>query len=71
MENHLIRGKEFYKKKETLKKIEVDNINWVVYYLDETTGEKWIEEYPFSEMQSGGPPQLRQLKYFPWEETSK
>lgn len=65
MENHVIQGEEFYKKKETLKKLKVDN--WVIYYLDETTGEKWIEEYPFSEMQGGGPPQLRLIDKFPWD----
>lgn len=71
MENHIIQGEEFYKKRDTLKKLKVDNVNWVVYYFDEVNSEKWIEEYPFSEMQGGGPPQLRQLNYFPWEEICK
>jgi len=68
MQDQLIRGEEFYKKKESLKKINVDNTKWIVYYLDETNGEKWIEEYPFSEMHGGGPPQFRRLNCFPWEE---
>lgn len=68
MPNHIIKGEELYTKKGTLKKVKTDNINWAVYYLDETTGEKWIEEYPFSEMQGGGPPQLRLLNCFPWED---
>ena len=68
MQDYIVKGAEFYTKKIALKKIKVDKANWVVYYVDETTGEKWIEEYPFSEMQGGGPPQLRLLKCFPWEE---
>jgi hypothetical protein len=63
----LITGEELSNKKDTLNKIRVDNINWVIYYLDETTGEKWLEEYPFAEMQGGGPPQLRQIERYPWE----
>ena len=58
---------EFYQKIETLKVIKTDSINWLTYYLDESTGEKWIEEHMFPEMQAGGPPQLRKLERFPWE----
>jgi hypothetical protein len=58
---------ELYKKTKTLKEIKIDAVNWVTYYLDEQTGEKWIEEHIFSEMQAGGPPQLRLLVKFPWE----
>ena len=55
---------ELYKKTKTLKEIKIDAVNWVTYYLDEQTGEKWIEEHIFSEMQAGGPPQLRCLFNF-------
>ncbi len=58
---------ELYKKQETLKEVKVDSVNWVTYYLDEQTGEKWIEERLYPEMQAGGPPQLRLIDKFPWE----
>ena len=58
---------EFYSKVKTLKKIRVDPVYWVTYYLDERTGEKWIEERLHSELHGGGPPQLRLLENFPWE----
>ena len=58
---------ELYKKLETLKEIKVDVVNWVTYYQDEETGEKWIEERLYPEMQAGGPPQLRLIDKFPWE----
>ncbi len=60
-------GKEMYEKEKTLKKIKVDLENWTTYYSDLETGEKWIKEYPFPEMQAGGPPQMRLLEKFPWE----
>lgn len=65
--DEIIKGQEFYSKKGTLKKVKTDSDNWNIYYLDETTGEKWIQEYPYSEMQAGGPPQLRLINKFPWE----
>ena len=67
MADRIILGEELYKKKEALRKLRTDNINWVVYFIDDETGEKWIEEYPFSEMHGGGPPQLRMIEKFPWE----
>lgn len=45
----------------------VKQLNWENYYVDEQTGEKWIEEYPLSQMHGGGPPQLRLINKFPWE----
>lgn len=67
MEEVTINGESFWQKKETLKKVKVDNVNWEIFYIDEKSNEKWIEEYPFSEMQGGGPPQLRLINKFPWE----
>ncbi|HET9057246.1 MAG TPA: Imm27 family immunity protein [Chitinophagaceae bacterium] len=67
MENIILKGSELNEKKPSLKKVEVDKVNWKVYYLDEKTNEKWVEEYPHSEMHGGGPPQLRLLDKFPWE----
>ena len=58
---------EIYEKQKTLKEVKIDAVNWVTYYLDELTGEKWIEERLFPEMQAGGPPQLRLIDKFPWE----
>ena len=58
---------EMYKKLDTLEEIKVDSENWVIYYLDEATGEKWQKEYPHSECHGGGVPQLRSIKKFPWE----
>jgi len=63
----VIKGSDFYTKKESLKQVKVDNVNWNVYYIDEKTNEKWIEEYLYPEMQAGGPPQLRLIEKFPWE----
>ncbi len=56
-----------YKKLETLKEIKTDAVNWVTYYFDERTNEKWIKEYPHSEYHGGGAPQLRLINKFPWE----
>lgn len=49
----------------SLKKIGVNGEKWEKYYLDEQTGEKWIEDYPQSELQGGGPPRLRMVDSFP------
>jgi Immunity protein 27 len=67
MKDLIIKGQDFYKKRDTLKEVKVDSVNWVTYYIDEMTGEKWVEEYPYPEMQAGGPPQLRLIAKFPWE----
>jgi hypothetical protein len=68
MEKQVLTGEELYKKKAVLKKIRTDSVNWIIYYMDEVRNEKWLEEYPYSEMQGGGPPQLRKIAYYPWEE---
>ena len=65
MEQTIIIGEQFYLKRETLKLVE--QLNWENYYVDEKTNEKWIEEYSQSQLQAGGPPQLRLLNKFPWE----
>jgi len=67
MEDIIKYGAEMYDKIESLKEIKVDAVNWVTYYLDEQTGEKWIDEKPYPEMQAGGPSQLRLIRKFPWE----
>jgi immunity protein 27 of polymorphic toxin system len=60
-------GEEFYRKIETLKEVKIDALNWVSYYVDESSGEKWAKEYPHSEYHGGGAPQLRSIEKFPWE----
>lgn len=61
----VIEGSNYNKKIKTLK--EVKKENWVVYYIDESNGEKWIREYPNSEYHGGGAPRLRLIDIFPWE----
>ena len=53
-EYHGVEAVEFAK---TLDKVRVGN--WEIEYLDPTTGEKWLMDYPQSEMHGGGPPRLR------------
>ena len=67
MKNEIIKGEGFYKKRDSLREIRVDNVNWITYYIDDASGEKWAEEYPHAERQGGGPPQLRLIEKFPWE----
>ena len=67
MENIILKGDDFYRKKNGLKELKIDSDNWVTYYMDEKSGEKWIEEYLYPERQGGGPPQLRLIDKFPWE----
>ena len=64
---NIIKGIELESKEIQLIKVKTDSINWVVYYLDETTNEKWVKEYPQSENHGGGFPQLRLIDKFPWE----
>jgi hypothetical protein len=66
METTILKGDELSIKKTLLQKVRID-ANWVVYYLDEKKNEKWVEEYPHSEMHGGGPPQLRLIEKFPWD----
>ena len=63
----IIKGEDFYGKRDLLQIIKVDADNYITYFLDERTGSKWIEEYLFPEMHGGGPPQLRLIEKFPWE----
>jgi hypothetical protein len=51
----------------TLTKVKVDYDYFLIFYLDELSGEKWIREQLHPEMQAGGPPQLRLIDKFPWE----
>lgn len=42
-----------------LKRIRVDADNWEVEYIDDSTGELWVMDYPESELHGGGSPRLR------------
>jgi len=44
-----------------LKKIRSDPDTWEVEYVDESTGERWILDYPSSEQHGGGSPRLRRV----------
>jgi len=63
----VIKGELMYQKINALKVEKIDSKNWLTYYIDEATNEKWIKEYLYPEMQGGGPPQLRRIDKFPWE----
>jgi len=65
MEIIIIKGEDVYQKRDQLHLIK--QLNWENFYVDDSTQEKWIEEYPHSEMHGGGPPQLRLIEKFPWE----
>lgn len=60
-------GEKLYKKIDTLKEVRVDSEKWEIYYIDEATGEKWLQEYPNSEYHGGGAPLLRLVDKFPFE----
>lgn len=61
-------GEDLYKKRDTLKKVFTDKEKWLVFYIDEKSGEKWVEEFPYAEMHGGGPPLLRLINEFPWDQ---
>jgi hypothetical protein len=60
MENKrtILSGALLAKKLESLSHVKVDATNWTVYYIDILTNEKWVKEYPNSEMHGGGAPFL-------------
>lgn len=68
MDTKIVIGEAFYAKQKQLRLLK--QLNWENYYIDEATNEKWVEEYPHSEMHGGGPPQLRMIETFPWEGSS-
>jgi hypothetical protein len=42
-----------------LRKLRVDPASWEIEYVDDSTGETWVMDYPNSELQGGGSPRLR------------
>lgn len=44
-----------------LKKVEVRAHGWEIIYECPDSGERWLEDYPYSEAQGGGPMRLRRL----------
>jgi hypothetical protein len=65
--NTVIEGLELEAKEKQLKKIKTDSENWLIYYLDEKSLDRWVKEYPNSSHHGGGAPQLRKIEKFPWE----
>lgn len=59
-------GQEADEKAETLKKVKVDSKNWHIYYLDESTGDKYIKIYLEGHLQGGGPSRLIRISDFPF-----
>jgi hypothetical protein len=55
-ELHGAAAVEFAKR---LRKVKTDVRTWEVEYIDDATGERWVLDYPHSELQGGGPPRLR------------
>lgn len=67
MEDLILKGDELKKKLLNLKKIQVDTDYYRTFYMDENTCEKWVYEHLFPD----GPPQLRMINQFPWEDHRK
>jgi hypothetical protein len=69
MENRgtILSGAFLDKKLDSLNQVKVDSTNWTVFYIDTLTNEKWVKEYPHSEMHGGGAPILKRIEKFPWE----
>ncbi|MBC7873666.1 MAG: hypothetical protein H7Y01_06710 [Ferruginibacter sp.] len=63
----ILEGVLMFEKIKTLKQIKIDGENWLIYYVDEINGDKWVKEYPESEYHGGGPAQLKLVEKFPWE----
>lgn len=43
-----------------LRLVSTDSQNWVTHYMDDSTGKRWVMDYPDAELQGGGSPRLRQ-----------
>lgn len=68
MNTIILTGTEFDKKLQYLRLIKKDNLNWEIYYIDDSTGEYWLKEYPQSYAHGGGYPQLRLIEKPSWIE---
>jgi hypothetical protein len=44
-----------------LRKVSSNPDTWEVEYVDDSTGERWLMDYPESEYHGGGSPRLRKL----------
>ncbi|NDC83801.1 hypothetical protein EB093_09115 [bacterium] len=62
-----LTGDRLIEMRKSLLKIAVDAKLWEKYFINPTTKERWIEDYPQSELQGGGPPRLRKVERFPDE----
>ena len=44
----IIDSSDFYAKRDSLKQVQIDGENWLIYYIDEKSDEKWVKKYPNS-----------------------
>lgn len=44
---------------EHLRELRVDAVAWEIEYIDDSTLEIWVMDFPQSELHGGGPPRLR------------
>ena len=58
---HELQGAAALEYAQRLRKLRVDPDTWHVEYVDDATGERWMMDYPQSELQGGGPPRLRRM----------
>ncbi len=42
-----------------LRKVRTNPDTWEIEYVDDSTGETWVMDYPHSEQHGGGSPRLR------------
>jgi hypothetical protein len=63
----ILSGALLDNKLESLRRVKVDSTNWTVFYIDIMTNEKWVKEYPHSDMHGGGAPILKKIEKFPWK----
>ncbi len=59
-------GKDANEKAESLKKVKDDSKNWLIYYIDENTNDKYVKVFLESHLQGGGPPRLIKISDFPF-----
>ena len=54
-----LHGKEAVRfAKAHLRQVRVDPANWEIEYVNDSTGQRWVMDYPQSELHGGGSPRL-------------
>ncbi|WP_133719260.1 Imm27 family immunity protein [Methylocaldum gracile] len=59
--NYELHGVDAIEYTKRLRKIKSNPDTWEIEYIDDSTGEKWLMDYPESEYHGGGSPRLRKL----------